>query len=405
MSFHFSRRGAARLGVGIAAAFLLASLAWALGTTRRPAPPGPAERRARSAVQAMLTEYYNAGLGLLSKYPTAARESHGSAPTSVPNESVEFDPAEVWGYSWALAALEDAAQLPGGARYAAGVRRLANNLSYYWDAGAPIPGYAPTLNPAPGAIKFFDDNAWAGLDLVGAYHLTRDSAYLRQAQAVFRYEESGWDRVAGGIYWNDERLTRNTASTAPAAELAVYLYRDTHQRSYLQWAERIYAWEIAHLVDHETGQVYENIDGSGNVAQTMWSYNQGAVIGGGVLLYSATHRDSYLRQAQKTASFVLHRTLQSDGTFAPEAQFNGVLVDNLQLLYSVTRDPAIRRAVQANAQLAWTRARSGQGLIANDWAGPPPVTADEELLTQTGAVRLLCVNAILPAGGFGRLRL
>lgn len=374
------------LATAAALVVLVALSSAALWSMQPPPPPRitPAIRRAQSAASSLLAAYYLPASGILARYALPPRRARRT-----------FTPADLWGYSWGLAALEDVARLPGGARFLPVVRRLARNLANYWDAESSPPAYAPTLSPGPEEVKFFDDNAWAGLDLVRAYELTHDTEYLRQAEAVFRYEEFGWDPVQGGIFWDDERYTRNTASTAPTAELAAYLYMDTRKPAYLAWAKRIYAWELSHLVDPRTGQVYGRILASENVNPSAWTYNQGTVIGGGVLLYRATGRPAYLAQARKTASFVLRHGREKDGAFVPPGEFGGVLVDNLQLLYQVAPDPAIRRAVVTSARIAWARARSSRGLFASDWSGPPPETEGHSLLTQTGAVRLLAVAAAL----------
>lgn len=361
----------------------------------------PAVRRAGIAAGAMLAAYYDSSRGLLAQYPAPNGEPYGAAPNAgTLFGAPTFKPTAVWDYSWALNAMEDMAQLPGGSRYLPIVRTLTNNLQQYWDAKATVPAYAPTVNPGAGAVKYYDDNAWVGLDLVTAYHLTGNATYLQRAEAVFHYEETGWDTVDGGIYWNDQRLTRNTPSTAPVAELGVYLYRDTHNATYLDWAKKIYAWQVNTLVDKSTGQVWDNINASGKIVQTLWTYNQGTVIGAGVLLYETTHQASYLAQANQTASFVLHHAIQIGGTYLPQAQFNGVLVDNLQLLYQATHDPAITQSIATNANTAWTKARNAQNLIGPNWGGPAVDSSTIALLTQTGGVRLMAVAAAMPRGGF-----
>ncbi len=349
--------------------------------------------RAQAAAKAMLAWYYLPDRGLLTSY--------------APSGTSQF--ARIWGYSWALKALEDVAALPGGRRFMPVVRRLADDLDRYWDTEAGLPAYAPTVDPGPAAVKYYDDNAWVGLDLVEAFDLTADERYLREAEAVFRYEETGWDNRLGGIYWNDDRDTRNTVSNAPVAELAARLYLATGRSTYLAWAKKIYHWQVRTLVDPRTGQVWGNIDGTGAISHSDWTYNQGTVIGAAVLLYRITHQASYLRQARKTAGFVLRKLVRADGAIEPPAEFGGVLVDNLLLLYDETGDPAIARVISSSAASAWTDARNGNGLVANDWQGPPPKTAGHPLLTQSGAVRLLAVDAAIkthapaPWAGYGRL--
>lgn len=376
----------------------------ARGAAQVSAPPSPAVQRALAAAQSLKTTYDDPATGLLANVPPPSGSHYGTTTTgSLLGMAQSFQPTAMWGYSWALAALEDVAQLPGGSGMLPLVRTLTDHLARYWDPGAPVPGYAPTPSPGAAANKYFDDNAWAGLDLVTAYHLTGDPAYLRQAEAVFTYEESGWDAAGGGIWWDDAHQGRNTAANAPTAELAVYLYLDTHQATYLTWAKRIYAWEVAHLVDPVTGEVWDGLHGT-RVTQTMWTYNQGDVIGAATLLYEATHDPTYLAQAKRTETFALAQ-VQPGNVLVPQAQFNGVLVDNLQLLYQVTRDPRIAALVTASANSAWSHARNADGLFGGNWLGPAVPDSQVPILTQSGAVRLLAVAASLAGGGFGALQL
>lgn len=361
----------------------------------------PAVVIARSAADAMLSAYEDSSLGMLDQVAAPPGESYGSAvKTGTLFDVPIFAPTTVWDYSWALAAMEDEAQLPGGSIFLPVVRALTNNLQQYWDAKAPIPAYAPSVHPGANAIKYFDDNAWVGLDLVTAYHLTGDRTYLERAEAVFRYEESGWDPSGGGIYWNDQRLIRSTPSTAPVAELAVYLYRDTKNASYLAWAERLYAWQESTLVVAATGEVLNSINAAGDVETNMWTYNQGTVIGAGVLLYEVTHERRYLTEAARTAHYVLTDAMQPSGAFVPQPEFNGVLVDNLQLLYQATGDRAIAQAIETNARLAWTKARNKQDLIGPNWQGGPVPSSQIPILTAGGGVRLMAVAASLAHSGF-----
>ncbi len=346
---------------------------------RAPSSRSSEVQHARAAARALLAWYYLPDDGLLARY----------AP------SVSSPPAEIWGYSWALQAIENVASLPGGSDYLPLVRRLADDLDRYWDKLSATPGYAPTVDPGAWAIKYFDDNAWAGLDLVQAFDLTADVRYLREAESVFAYVESGWDQRRGGLYWSDDRATRNTASNGPAVQLAARLYADTGRPRYLAWAKKIFAWQVQHLVDRRSGQVWGRIDDQGDISTSDWTYNQGTVIGAAVLLYRVTHLPAYLAQARKTEGFVLRNLVRPDGTIAPPAEFGGVLADNLRLLYDETQDLAIARVLDESARSAWARARNEDGLFAQDWQGPPPRTAGLPLLTESGAVRLLAARAAI----------
>lgn len=304
-----------------------------------------------------------------------------------------FTPADAWPYACGLDALEEVAALPVGKGLLTQVQTLVQNLGQYWDAAASVPAYAPTPGSGPNTNTFFDDNDWSGLDLVQAYRLTGDPQDLTQAEAVFRDEESGWDNTAGGIFWNDQRQYRNTPANAPAAELGAELYRLTGQATYLSWAEKIYAWEVQNLVNPASGAVYDGIQASGAEVHDLWTYNQGTVIGASVLLYKITHQKAYLTQAEATFAFTDQQMVQTGGVLVAQPDFNGILADNLVLLYSVDPDPAIAALLNRNAQAAWTLARNTTtGLVGANWEGPPP-TGSVTLLTESGAIRLFAAAA------------
>jgi hypothetical protein len=124
------------------------------------------------------------------------------------------------------------------------------------------------------------------------------------------------------------------------------------------------------------------------------------VIGAGVLLYEVTHDRSYLTEANRTAQYVLTDAMQSAGAFVAQPEFNGVLVDNLQLLYQATGNRAVAKAIETNAGLAWTNARNAQGLIGPNWQGRAVPSSQIPILTAGGGVRLMAVAASLAHGGF-----
>ena len=178
-------RGRGWLAAGLAGVVGVAAVGAVLWA-RVPAPPptvapSSAAGRAEASLAALLYAF-RMSWGGLSTHPGRGGH-HGVLSTA--------GPTAVWGYTWALAAAEDVAQIPGAPASAkATVRSLANGLALYWDARAKTPAYAPYPFAGPRTTKYFDDNAWAGLDLVGAYRLTGDRAFLAQAEKVLRYERT-----------------------------------------------------------------------------------------------------------------------------------------------------------------------------------------------------------------------
>lgn len=249
-------------------------------------------------------------------------------------------PVNLWTYAWMLAATEDEARLSNHAQIREQIPLLIHQLSAYRVKNSRTTGYAPYVGENRFALKYFDDNAWVGLDLMGAYHLTQNPNDLNQAVSVFDYVITGWDASRGGIFWNDLRRTRNTPSNAPAAELAMSLYFATHQASYLHWGMRIVNWENQHLVDPRTGAVWDLVTRRGKISRHIYSYNLGTVIGANAMVYHATGNSGYLRAAERSANFA-YRWIPHERVYRCTTAFDGVLADNLQLLYQINHDPRI----------------------------------------------------------------
>ena len=101
----------------------------------------------------------------------------------------------------------------------------------------------------PGGAKYYDDNDWVAIELMRVYKLTAEPGLLAAATGIMNFEMQGWQASAelpcpGGIPFSNEfeNTDRNTITTAPAAELALQLYRATKNPAYLSFAEQAYEW-------------------------------------------------------------------------------------------------------------------------------------------------------------------
>src|SRR6202035_2026512 len=191
--------------------------------------------RALLAFQAMQSRYYLQGSALYAGDPFSY----------------------LWPFSQALAATVSLANVPHmPVSIARELHARLIGLGSYLDtdnSGQPEGTFTSTLAafdgtvapPAgPGGTKYYDDNDWVGIELMRIYKLTHDPALLGSAEAIMAFEMAGWQTdpqlpCPGGIpFSNDaENTDRNTVTTAPAAELAVQLYRATGNLQYLQFAE------------------------------------------------------------------------------------------------------------------------------------------------------------------------
>jgi hypothetical protein len=264
-----------------------------------------------------------------------------------------------------------------GSRYAADVQARIDGFADYADAnevspsGAPQPpAYQSAVAPplGPGGATYFDDNAWVGLNLVHAYQLTSSSSDLTLAQDEFNFAISGWDTnpsdgCPGGVFWEDVAGSqRNATANGGNAELGLELYQLTGNTTDLTWATEMYQWVVTCL-GTSSGLYNDHVNPDGSVNTAIWSYNQGVMVGAGVLLSDATGNSSYLSQAEQTAAaavshFGTGTTLDNQGP-----AFNAIYFRNLFFLDQVAPDPSYATEAQSFASTMWAQRQSGTGLI------------------------------------------
>lgn len=281
-----------------------------------------------------------------------------------------------WPLSQATAATIDMAGY--SSLYTSSLPVRIDAMGRYWDAspsfGLPAYDSYVLLPYGNGGSKFYDDNAWGALDLVRIYRMTGNKSALLLAEQVFNFAVDGWATSAvcstspatGGVFWVQQTPDqtvhdRNTVSTAPNAELGLLLYQITGQQSYLDNATQMYNWVYTNLRDSD-GLYWDHVgvaSGSCTVQPTKWSYNQGSMIGAGVLLYQITHNAGYLSQAQATATAALTHygcapTCNAKSALIGQGPaFNAIFFRNLLFLSSVDHDTAGLTAMRSYADLIW----------------------------------------------------
>ncbi|MBX5446746.1 glycoside hydrolase family 76 protein [Sphaerobacter sp.] len=305
--------------------------------------------------------------------------------------------AFLWPFSQALAATVDLVALPlVRDRYLPDLADRLDGLERYWNPDSRPPAYDSGVRSwrAGGGDQFYDDNEWVGLALARAYQLTWDAAAIQRAWDVFEFVISGWDDDAshaspGGVRWTraDWNQDRNTVSTAPGALLALRLHEIHGEERYLDWARRMYDWVRSTLRSPE-GLYWDHIDPAGKIEETYWSYNQGTMIGAGVLLHRATGEARYLEEAQETADAALDYYAREDRLDAQRPAFNAIFFENLLFLDAVAADPRYRRTLRNYAERTWAKQRDTETNLFTFDPGRPP-----ELLHQAAMVRLFALLA------------
>ena len=182
-------------------------------------------------------------------------------------------------------------------------------LEVYWDDRAREPAYASdVVGSRFGGDRYYDDNAWVGLGLMQLERLRPGRGHAERAATLFRFAADGWDArpdapSPGGVFWVEQgrgkgaaNHDRNVVSNAPNAQLGLHLAElasggaearpgGDHTR-----AQDMYAWVNVTLDAGRTagapgtGLFFDKLRGDGTLDETLWSYNQGSMVGANVLL-------------------------------------------------------------------------------------------------------------------------
>jgi Glycosyl hydrolase family 76 len=273
--------------------------------------------------------------------------------------------ADAWSACCALASLPDQED----------VRDFLPSLfgglaAYHQDLATAVTGSGPVgfqcvvVPPlGQGGDVYYDDNAWLALALVRHHRLHQDDTSISLAKRLFDFVVSGWSTDAswshpGGIRWKvpTSNVSRNACSNGSVVELGVLLHRLTGNTAALDWSVRIYDWVRSALLGSD--ELYaDQIAPDGTLNPTVWTYNQGTMIGAGVLLAQTTGHDHYLTQAEATAAASLERFDAAALVNTNCSAFNAVFFRNLFLLGRVAPCPEYRTLAAAYADEMWNQHR------------------------------------------------
>ncbi len=284
-------------------------------------------------------------------------------------------------------------------------------LERYWDEGSGLPAYASdVIGSHFGGDLYYDDNAWVGLALVQLERLRPGRGHAQRAGELFRFAAAGWDTRAdvpspGGVFWVQQdrgagaaNHDRNTVSNAPNAQLGLHLTElSPHRGDAPRYARArdMYAWVNVTLDARgdagvpATGLFFDKLRGDGTIDRTLWTYNQGSMIGANVLLArraGSEERSPYLARAEAIAARALRHYAGAYEEQPPA--FNAIFFRNLLQLHAATADPRLRQriraAMRAYAETAWTARRDRHDRFR--FARRGPTLLDQSAMVQVYAL-------------------
>lgn len=273
-------------------------------------------------------------------------------------------------------------------------------------------GILANMTGWPGFLNhYYDDEGWWALAWIDAYDLTGEPRYLAMARSIFADMTGGWDDTCGGgIWWSKDRNYKNAIANELFLSVATHLSARVQTgagQTYAVWAQREWGWFEAsgmingdHLVndglriDKATGACRNN-------ERTVWTYNQGVVLGALAEWTRQEHDPRLLAEARLLADAglkhltddagVLHDVCEPAGCGADAPQFKGIFVRNLRALDRVVHEPRYAAFFKTNAESVWSKDRSDDDRLGLVWSGPV-IAADAA--TQSSALEALV--AVLP---------
>jgi hypothetical protein len=299
-------------------------------------------------------------------------------------------PTSYWTFAQAWEAVLDAAVRHKGARFKGTLRTL----------------YLAQDAVGWGSPSYADEN-WMTLPLQRSFDLTQDTLYQRQADLLYGGIMNAWDSTcclmpAGGI-WSDRAHTmKSTAVNAGAVLSGARFYQDEGNIEFLLYAQQVYDYWSANMVDAATGQVSDQVAPGAQKSAATFTYDEGLMIGAGIALAQAAdagvepaslvHTNARFMVSRETAPSRFGQVL-SDGSCTGDCgQYKGIAARYLGQLYQASSmaHPEYLSLLVASALGAHELARDpASGAYAADWSVPFALQTTPFLLSATSSAASL----------------
>ncbi|KAJ5612955.1 CAZyme family GH76 [Penicillium lagena] len=230
-----------------------------------------------------------------------------------------------------------------------------------------------------------DDDGWWALAWIAAYDVTNEPSYLELAEGIFSSLSASWGTNCGngGIYWSTTSTYVNSITNELFLSIAAHLANrvPASKDQYVDWAQKQWNWFAAQGFINNNGTINDGLTTScQNNGQTVWSYNQGVVLGGLVELNKAAPNSSYLNSANSIATaaiktladsnMVIHEECEPSDCEPNGTQFKGIFIRNLNMLQSVTPNSLYKQVIDSCANSISENDHNSQNQFGVDWSGP-----------------------------------
>ncbi|KAJ5807328.1 Six-hairpin glycosidase [Penicillium robsamsonii] len=247
-----------------------------------------------------------------------------------------------------------------------------------------------SVNATQWLDQAYDDDAWWALAWIAAYDVTKEGTYLELAEGIFESLADAWGTNCGGggLPWSPTSTYVNAITNELFLSVAAHLANRVPDRKsyYVRWAQKEWDWFTSQAFIGQNGTINDGLlDNCQNNGATVWSYNQGVVLGGLVELNRAAPNDTYLPLANKIAKAAIDTLTDSinvihefcepqclpDGT-----QFKGIFIRNLRMLQKASPHDDYQRVISSCATSIWNNDRNAKGQFGVNWAGPIQAVVD-----------------------------
>lgn len=318
-------------------------------------------------------------------------------------------PSNWWNSAVALQTIGDYMQRTGDRRYLRQLDKTFEKNQGVFPAGI-FPG-EPTLGNF--TSQSIDDTEWWGLTWVEAYDLTGNPKYLDMAITIADYVYGYWDTgtCGGGVWWSAERNYKNAVTNGLFIRLTAELHnRIRDDKQWLARSRAAWAWFQNSGMINANGLVNDGLTHTcTNNGQTVWTYNQGLLIGAGLELWRATRDPQMLTAVHRLADAAIGpHALVTNGILTESCdvsnkvcgddgeQFKGIFMRYWSDLVDTTHDRTYAAFLDRQAESIWQNDRDAAGRLGVRWSGTtnehsPNVfnwrTQASALSALTGAIR------------------